>query len=65
MFLTVMALDRHTILVQKFSECLHLWFPKHIILNDATASLDAGVVFLYLHHRKRYMAGRMDKMWPE
>ena len=57
-----MALDRHTILVQKLSECLHLWFPKHIILNDAIASSDVGGVFHYLHHRKRYVAGRVDKV---
>ena len=60
-----MTLDRHTILVQKLSQCLHLWFPEHRILNDAIVSLDAGVVFLYLHRRKRYMAGRVDKTWLE
>ena len=60
-----MALDRCAILVQKLIKCFHLWFPKNVILNDAIASLGAGVVFLFLCHIKRYMAGIADKMWPE
>lgn len=34
------------------TKVFNIWFPKHIILNDAVASLDSGVVFLYLCHIK-------------